>query len=364
MVLQNKNILLISTEPWSHLHVSKHHYAINLAQRGNTVFFLNPPEKKKTFKITETEYQNLFSIHYSGFIKGLRKFPAFLQKFFMRRKFSEIEIKCGIKFDVVWSFDNSLFFNFDGIPDDVVCISHIVDMNQNFNFTKACRTADVCFAVTNEILNLQKRFNHHSYKINHGYNIPGNPKKVTLPGAQRLKCFYAGNLDIQYLDWEVLMELVTTFPHVDFVFAGSWKDDKRKKALTAYPNFHYLGILHSNELNNYYSSSDILLIFYYYEKFPDQLTNSHKIMEYLGSGKIIVSNWLKEYMNQLDLFEMAEKRSEIKTIFKEVADNIDLYNSADRMKARIEFALNNTYYNQINRIERILSSVKSKHSKS
>ena len=41
--LRNKTILIISPQAWGKMFLSKHHYAIELAKRGNAVYFLNPP---------------------------------------------------------------------------------------------------------------------------------------------------------------------------------------------------------------------------------------------------------------------------------------------------------------------------------
>ena len=78
--LKNKNILLISPEAWEHIFVSKHHYATHLATLGNKVFFLDPPNNQN--KITSTAYRNVWLVKYKGFIKGLRYYPEFLQRYF------------------------------------------------------------------------------------------------------------------------------------------------------------------------------------------------------------------------------------------------------------------------------------------
>ena len=46
MILKDKSILIVSPEPWAHLFVSKHHYAVHLAQRGNKVFFPKSSRKR------------------------------------------------------------------------------------------------------------------------------------------------------------------------------------------------------------------------------------------------------------------------------------------------------------------------------
>src|SRR5215475_10747584 len=45
--LNNKTILILSPQSWGKMMLSKHHYAIALARKGNKVFFLNPPDNHK-----------------------------------------------------------------------------------------------------------------------------------------------------------------------------------------------------------------------------------------------------------------------------------------------------------------------------
>src|ERR1043165_2973102 len=40
-----KTIVILSTEPWGRMLLSKMHYAIELAELGNDVFFVNPPRE-------------------------------------------------------------------------------------------------------------------------------------------------------------------------------------------------------------------------------------------------------------------------------------------------------------------------------
>ena len=40
MIFSDKKILIISPEPWGVNHISKHHYALALIKKGNTVYFL------------------------------------------------------------------------------------------------------------------------------------------------------------------------------------------------------------------------------------------------------------------------------------------------------------------------------------
>src|SRR5690606_833073 len=97
MKFKDKNVLIISPEPWDHIFVSKHHYAIHLAQRGNKVFFLNPPGDYE--KIEKTEIVNVSCVYYKSFISGLRYFPSSLKRYFIRSKFKRLQDLCKVSFD-------------------------------------------------------------------------------------------------------------------------------------------------------------------------------------------------------------------------------------------------------------------------
>jgi len=109
--LTDKNILIVSPEPWDHIFVSKHHYATHLAKRGNQVYFLNPPTG--VFKLQQTDYQCVETIDYKGFLPGLKYFPSFIIRWLTRRVFDQLEQLSGVEFDIIWSFDNSVFYQFD-----------------------------------------------------------------------------------------------------------------------------------------------------------------------------------------------------------------------------------------------------------
>lgn len=355
MILKNKTILLISPEPWQHLHVSKHHYAIALSKLSNKVFFLNPPSNTKAkINIQKTAYPNLNIIDYKGFLPGMRFFPNFIQKRLIKNKFSHIESYCQTKFEIVWSFDNSVFFNFSALPQSVFCISHIVDYSQDFNFKKTAQTADLCLAISTPILEKFKLYNNNSFIINHGFNpIKKTTETVALPGKNAIKCLYSGNMDIQYIDWELVHKLIHHFKNVDFIFIGTWRNKTNQTAILKNKNCYYMGFLTTPELLMHYESADVLLIFYNQKKFPLQLTNSHKVMEYLSSGKVIVSTWLEDY-EKIKILEMTKSQSDFINRMETVVSNIDNYNNVENIEKRKQFALKNTYQKQISRIEEIM----------
>jgi hypothetical protein len=347
---RNKNILLISPEPWSHLFVSKHHYAIELGKGGNNVFFLNPPSK--SFSIEKTAYENLSIINYSPFVKGLRFFPSFIQHYFMKRKLSKLQSLASVKFNCIWSFDNSVFFDFSFLPKQVLKICHIVDYSQNFQFRKAASTADICFGVSQNIVDRLKQENANSFLIPHGVSLTRKEgKEFVPPGRNPIKAMYAGNLDSHLIDKELLFSLIDDNPEVDFIFLGSGGKNWIQK-----PNTFYLGKVNNDELDGYLEKADVLLLIYNSEKFPDQLTNAHKILEYLRAGVTTVSTFMTDYEGST-LLEMVLNKNELPIFFKRVIDNLPHYNDQNRRDERKQFALKNSYGERIRLIENYTNKV-------
>jgi len=356
MQLQNKNILLISPEPWDHIFVSKHHYAIHLGIKGNKVFFLNPPLRSQC--ITPTEYENVFSVTYTGFPKGLRFFPTPLQKYFIRKRFEELQKLCHARFDIIWSFDNSVFFDFSALPSDVLKINHIVDLSQNFQTEKAAKTADICFACAQNILSRLKRYQSNVYKINHGVPLRNEILVSSSKRGNNVTALYAGNLDIPYIDWDLLLELVRSFSQIDFIFVGPMnKDLVVARKLQQLPNVNFVGAVPFNDLQKYYADVDVLLITYKADQFKEQVSNTHKVMDYFASGKVTVATFTEEYIEQSkeDLLAMSSKQIEFIFLFEKVINNLNHWNSEILQRKRRAFAADNSYPRQIDRIETLIN---------
>jgi glycosyltransferase involved in cell wall biosynthesis len=358
--LVDKTILLISPEAWDHISVSKHHYAIHLAKRGNKVYFLNPPSD--TLKVEPARVDNLFVVSYKGFPMGLRYYPSIIQRGIVKRTFAGLEYTCSAHFDVAWSFDNSVFYDFSALPKRVLRISHLVDFNQNYQVKKAALTADFCFCTTEALRKRLSVYNEKTFKINHGYNPPLSAS-AQAPGGNRVKALYAGNLSINSIDWCIIGTVVEEHPEIDFVFVGPDADapaDRnnrcaKERTLRA-PNAHFIGRVEADDLHGYYQSADVLLVAYRERYHADQVSNPHKMMEYLGSGKVIVATATLEFLDLYPLIVMSARNCEWSKLFSRVIHELAYFNSQELQSSRRAFAWKNSYEEQINRIEGIIES--------
>jgi glycosyltransferase involved in cell wall biosynthesis len=244
----------------------------------------------------------------------------------------------------------------------------MVDERNDFNLSVIASTADICLAVTSSMVSRLSVHNRRSYFVEHGH-VPGSDVHVALPaGKNKIRALYAGNLRMQFLDWELIGKVVRSFPDMDFYFVGStgggnmnpgdWPVHPEMLRLHEYPNVILTGEVDYATLNSFMQQSDILMLMYDAKRFPDEVANSHKILSYLSSGKVVVATYTREY-DGMGLLEMATDQESYMSILKEVADNKDAYNNPALMSKRMSYANEHTYMKQLTRIEELISKVKS-----
>lgn len=357
MILQNKSILLISPEPWDHIFVSKHHYATHLAASGNKVFFLNPPSKEE--KVIRTDFENVWSVTYTGFPRGMRFYPSILQRLLTRSKYNKLQKLCNIQFDIVWSFDNSVFYNFEALPKEVFCISHIVDLNQNFQTAKAAKSADLCLGVIPQLVERLKKFNAKTHLVTHGVqDFPDNIETIELPGRNDIKALYAGNMMMPHIDWQCLSSIAKKNPHVDFIFIGpNWEVNRNshKIELERLKNTHTLAAVSALMLPSYLKSASVLLLAYTSE-YSLNYASPHKMMEYLASGTPIISSFLKDYdeHSESGLILTAKTEHDFNQHLASFTSNLGARTSRKNSEQRIQFCIENSYFNKIKEIEYLI----------
>ena len=363
MFLSGKHVLLISPEPWGENFVSKHHYAITLAEQGNTVYFLNPPSS--FYEVQSIQYNNLHIINYPPFLKGLRYLPDALQRKAIRQRYEKLQQLTQCIFDIVWSFDNSVFYDFSALPESVLKISHIVDLNQSFQTAKATTTADICFCTTDYIRQKLRMYNANVFKIHHGYSQPdsSNQQKTALPGNNSVKAVYVGNLTLKYIDWKLLQTVIGQHHNIDFVFIGPEGNSNLTKSrqtklvsgrVKSYSNAYFIGSVPSSKISAFLQGADILLITYQADLYTEQLASPHKFMCYFGSGRVTVATYTDEYKDKRTLLAMSERNEEYPALFTEIVNNLDEWNCQAKQEERKRFAINNAYGRQVVKIDQII----------
>lgn len=368
MVLTNKVILVISSEAWGKIFISKHHYAATLANLGNTVYFLNPIDY--TLRVGEIKIESsstnkdLFIIRYRPFFPWIFKFHAkWLFEILISIQVKKILRKLPTKIDIVWDFNCSYLYNDLSVFNAGTNIFHPVD---KLSADAGNKKADIVFSVSPLILEEYKFPDVPRYLINHGLSEKFEPlaSEEPLPVArynEKIKACYIGNLLSPSLNRDIIKQIVSNNPGVDFHFIGPFThkgnniypifnaaDKSFIDFLTGHSNVILTGILSSEEIAKEITKFD--LFFMCYQNSPSyRCDNSHKIVEYLSTGKVIISTPVLFYQNT-GLLLMSNTEADYNKLFSEVISNLPFYNSIELMRKRKAFAKDNTYQKQILRI--------------
>lgn len=357
-----KTVLIISPEPWRWQYVSKHHYAITLSKQGYGIYFLNPPSVTyNEVTILPTEYTNLYEIEAPKVAKGLRFYPKKLRNYLERRWLEKLEKTIGQTFTTVWLFENSRFYDM-AFAGDRLKIYHQVDSNQNFHIKEAASSADICFCITDFIKRDLLVYNKNVFQIDHGIRFSDHHTALSKEQQeyftlkQGIQAAYVGNLDSLDIDRDTLVALVKAFPDVTFQFIGSYaKEGVLYQRCEAFKNIVWWGRVESALIPAILEKVDLSIVCYIVNK---NNANSHKMLEYLHSGKVTVSTYMDAYKDKRHLLEMTEldKTDQYNQLFKKVVDNLDFYNSAEKQQQRIAFAKEHSYESQLNIIRKYINT--------
>ncbi|MHA4808311.1 glycosyltransferase family protein [Flavitalea flava] len=387
--LSNKTILILSPQNWGKMLVSKHHYALELARQGNKVYFLNPPEQgnndlKKAVEIHPVENMpDLSVISHRLWFPYVLKFHALpLFHAGMRLHIKKIIREIGQPVDIVWSFDLGNLYPFRLFGKETYKIFHPVDEPLNQAAIDAANGADIIFSVTREILEKYGSSGAPKYFINHGVShefiLQQDQRKDQDQEREQeqgqgndfkrhVKIGFSGNLLRPDIDRKIFLEILSANRETIFECWGSYASNQSNiggtddqstadfiTALRSLPNVILHGAVPAGELANEIRKMDAFLICYDIKKDQSGGTNYHKIMEYISTGKVIISNNVTTYQGQEELVQMTNEREDnlkLPDLFKEVIGRLDHYNSPSMQKKRLEFAKDNTYKRQIERIE-------------
>ena len=371
MVLSNKKVLIISPEAWGKIFISKHHYALTLAELGNIVYFLNPIDYKLAngfIKIENTSLsKNIFIVTYRPFFPWILKFHAkWLFEILIKLQINKILKKINTRIDIVWDFTCDYLYNDLSIFKAGIKIFHPVDM---LRFDPIKKKTDIIFSVSPLILKTLNLKNTPGFLINHGLSKDFDTVLYSdnhVNNNDKIKVCYIGNLLIENLDRNLIKDIILTYKEVDFFFIGPYSNNDNNiqnefnqedndfiSFLKDCSNVTLTGTLSGKEIADKIISFDAFLICYKNSR-RYKCDNSHKVIEYLSTGKVVVSTPILFYENS-DLIEMSKSSEDFKVLFNTVIKNLPHYNSIELNKKRKAFAKNNTYLHHIKNIEGLIN---------
>lgn len=344
-------ILLISPEAWDAHQVSKHHYARTLASQANRVLFLEPPEPGLRLLTLEPipEHPGVERVRAPRVAPGLQRMPGPLRRWLERRWLNRLERLAGCPIEVIWLFENSRFYDLR-FAGSRLKIYHQVDLNQAFHPELAASTADVCFCTTELIRQRLLPHNPRCHTLQHGVAIPKAPASLSpndqhrFPAGQ-IQAMYVGNLEMAYLDLDLLAKVIEQHPEVCFHLVGGYsRNGALFQQLDSAANVVWWGQVESSRIPSLLAHADLLMVCYKAQHHADQ-ANPHKLMEYMASGRTVVATYTAEYAGHQHLLAMSEAGTNagFTELFASVLANLNDWNTPERISARRSFAADHTY---------------------
>jgi glycosyltransferase involved in cell wall biosynthesis len=373
-------ILILSTEPWGKMLVSKMHYAIELAGKGNRVFFVNPPRKlsdKTLASVADEKEEGRLTVIDIGEVRGslfLRHKLPFLYRLVNLRYARALKKLTGPKIDQVWCFNPNVFVDLR-VFGAGINILLLYDFYRGAHIVRAARSADALVSISQVILDFYAATAPPKLLLQHGLgaafaNRAGErlaAGDLAVVGGPKVKIGYVGNLLRTGMNTVIAQKVIETNPGAEFHFWGPYSMNANNvtppdsvipaeltelvEFLQNSKNVILHGVADQQTLAAGLFGMDMFLFMYSPRKEMNSASNAHKLLEYLSTGKVVVSTYVSNYAGT-GLMAMCEKDDEedLPAIFARVVADLARYNSADEQRRRITFALDNTYVRQTDRI--------------
>lgn len=360
--------------------LSKQHYAIALSKLGAKVYFVNPPKLEYTIKNSITRVineDNIFIINYNVFFPKKLKYRFFKLFSSINRLILTNVLKHNKLFiSILWNFDNGLFFNKLPINKVKYKIFHPVDQ---LRIPIESRKYDIIFSLSHEILksitNSNKHFINHGVSddfvkyaekqmelINKNNNVINKSKKIT--------CAYIGNLLADAIDRKNFIKIIKQNTKINFLLIGVFSAKKSNlhndenisseascfiDQLKSFNNVELLGPKSHSQIIEFFEIIDLFFMCYEKSNFY-KCDNSHKVLEYLSSGKPVVSSYLSVY-EKLDLIKMVQigENCKLSELIQEELRFKNAIEKEEKVK-RLNYVMSNSYSNQIELIQTILTT--------
>jgi glycosyltransferase involved in cell wall biosynthesis len=375
---RDKTVFIISPERWGAMKVSKHHYAIELAEINCRVFFIEPPSLHlKGISVTACEdHANIQLVKYKPVFRGKRFLPAFVFSFLLRWQVKKLMHKIGVKPEVILCFHGYLFQNLK-LFSAAKTIFFAADQFYYNYLPPEIYSADFSLAVSDTIFERIQKGGKQVFFINHGLQktFVRAAEELLKQGnlvtkSNKITAGYIGNLRMEALDRETMINVIKQNPQVKFIFWGSYKSkdlnlggindndaDNFVRFLENSPNVDLRGVVNSEQLQQQMREADLFWLCW--KIGVNSLwdgSNSHKILEYLATGRPVVAHHVSSY-DGFPLLNMLPAKDNLNytQLFSQTVEQLKTGEPEDKIRARILFALENSYACQIRKIENIIA---------
>lgn len=358
--LRGLDILVISPEPWTGLHMSKHHVSQGLVARGNRVVFWEPPLPGAQEIVLGGEGA-LRTVTTPHWLKGVNRLPAFVNRWYYGRWIRAIERLAGVRFDLIWCFDTSRMQSFPKGP--WYRLLHLVDYDILHQGHGLMRSADLVVTtadiISRRVQEIAPKATVH--KVGHALDARWTLDATDLArprGDVPRLVVYAGQFFNTYIDWAALLTVAREHRGLHFRYIGNLDPqfpDEAFQTLRKEPNVEFTGLVNKDRLIPMVREADILIFSFMTDKRMLERANPHKVLEYLSTGNVIMGSWTLEYEPHAHLLRMARERGDFVRTFRETVRDFAELNTPERRSERIAFAHKRTMDRLLERVASLMA---------
>lgn len=329
---------------------------------------MNPPSRnfRGHFRKKKID-KNLHVIDYKLHIPGrIKKYFPFIYFLYMKSRVRLISERLYNSIDITIDFSSDLMIankksNYFHAQKNIFFIVDMPSANYRINSNKI---SDFYLATTSTFIDLinlgGKNFHVLGHSVSNDF-LKFKPEKNKNNNV--IKIGHVGSLFTHFINYDLLHCLVKKFDHIEFHFIGPYvlknkknnlgfsKDNSENiQKLLEQKNTIFYGMKNKEDIMNISKQFDAMLVCYHeYGSHPLTTNNPHKVLEYLAMGKVIISNFLKDYDKyNKKIIYMPKKNHSLDDYIKNfhnVIQNIDKHNDPDLVKKRIQFASKRSYKN-------------------
>lgn len=256
-----------------------------------------------------------------------------------------LSLRCFAKALVYYCVDNVSFY-------------HGADHDEIFRQdTDLQRAADLALFVSHELLEERCSLNPNTRYLNHGVDADhfASAQSQSLPipdEMQKIRKPIAGYLgSIADLDLKLIRYLAHTNPDVSFVFIGEGYTDV--SILREFDNVHFLGRRPYERLPAYTKAFDCCCLLYQTGDPFNDYRNPKKLLEYLATGKPVVSVYLRELVRFQDCVLLADTPNHYSQQLRRALKN----DTDDERRRRMDVARQHTWHASATRAAGLIASV-------
>lgn len=349
---------VISPQPWTGFQVSKHHYTRALADRGWRVVFVDPPfdlGHSGQIELTATEVPGVSNLRYQTFFPYRLKFHARpLFDLLMRRQARRLVQVAG-RPDLVWDFDNAYQFRDLTAFGAGTTLFHLVDDVSVPGL--GTKRADHVFYLHRSFPENAGGQVRSQGQIGHGLSrVHAGAAAAAFdppPRAGPPHLGFVGNLGATWLDWTAVAEMLRRHPNARFTFWGPMPAQPCSELarIIAHPATRFPGLTLPERILADAEDVDLWLAPFRTELMPGGALNSHKILEYLATGRAVASTRLEAYEgNPLVSMPNPSVGETLPDLVDRLLEEVHRLNTSIQMARRRAFALGHAYDQHLDRV--------------